>query len=76
MFPFKASQDICFDVARVYMALKDYDKAAELFLLSIRLCGDHHACWYNRGVCLFFMGQFSQARFCFFRVGGRRRSEK
>ena len=51
------------------MALKDYDKAAELFLLSTQLCGDHHACWYNRGVCLFFRGQFPQARFCFFRVG-------
>ena len=68
-FPFHSYQDVCYDVARVYMYAKQYAVASKLFMTSIQFCGDHHASWLNRGVCLYHLHKLAEARFCFVRVG-------
>lgn len=50
------------------MLVEEYQTAADLFLLSNQLYGEHHASWFNRGICLYRLNQTAQARFCFFRV--------
>lgn len=69
MYPFQAYHDVMFDIARFYLVLQEYERAAELFLRSIQTSGEHHASWFNRGVCMFELKRYMQARYCFFRVG-------
>ncbi|CAM9586941.1 unnamed protein product, partial [Ectocarpus fasciculatus] len=64
-FPLQPSKDVAFEIGRIFMGLKDFDSAAELFRDSQRYCGVHHVSWYNMGVCFFYLHHLDQAEKCF-----------
>ncbi|CAM9892816.1 unnamed protein product [Scytosiphon promiscuus] len=64
-FPLQPSKDVAFEIGRIFMGLKDFDSAAELFRDSQRYCGVHHVSWYNMGVCFFYLHHLDQAENCF-----------
>ena len=41
-FPLQASHDVCFELARVCMGMRDHASAVEFFRRSHELCGAHH----------------------------------
>jgi hypothetical protein len=64
-FPLQPSKDIAFEIGRVFMELKDFVRAAQLFRDSQRSCGVHHVSWFNMGVCHRYLNQFKLADECF-----------
>ena len=58
-YPLQRNKDICFEVARLLMGIKDYEHAVELFLLAIslvgRLGGGGESEWMAVGVLLPFL---------------------
>ncbi|CAM9421187.1 unnamed protein product [Discosporangium mesarthrocarpum] len=68
-FPLQPSKDVAFEMGRIFMGLKDFESAADLFrrvlLVSQRYCGVHHVSWYNMGVCHYYLSQIDQAEKCF-----------
>ena len=61
-YPLQRNKDICFEVARLLMGIKDYEHAVELFAKSNEFCGVHHVTCHNMGICEFYSGQLSRAR--------------
>jgi hypothetical protein len=66
--PVKTSPDSCFDIARLLLALMDYDRALNLFELSLKSHGPLPATLFNSALCLYYLGQFPTARDRFDRV--------
>jgi hypothetical protein len=52
----KSSQDVTFEIGRLFMAIKLYDIASWFFNRSIIECGDHHVTQYNLGLCHQYVG--------------------
>lgn len=67
-YPLQRSKDVPFEAGRVFMGLKQYARAAELFDMSQRLCGEHHVSWYNTGICHYYTAQFEDSIRCFDRA--------
>jgi tetratricopeptide (TPR) repeat protein len=64
-FSLQPTKDVCFEVGRVCMALRDYPAALAFFNKSNETCGHHHVTWHNMGVCYFYAGEVSPAAACF-----------
>lgn len=64
-YPLQESKDICFEVGRMLMGLKEYSSAVEFFKRSAELCGQHHVTWHNMGICLFYQDLLEDAEKCF-----------
>ena len=60
-FPLHKNKDVCFEVARVYMGLKDYRTAIRLFDCSIEDCGRHHVTTHNQGICFYYLEEYESA---------------
>ncbi|KAK8813303.1 hypothetical protein WA158_002895 [Blastocystis sp. Blastoise] len=45
-YPLQKTKDVCFEVGRMYMGLKEYDKAIRSFKLSNKYCNEHHISFY------------------------------
>ena len=60
-FPLDDDEDIAFKLARLLYAISDYNKALELFSFSHRHAGDHHATYFNLGLCYDKLGQRRKA---------------
>ena len=65
LYPLSPDKDVSFDLARVCMGLKDYNRAIALFGDSLRLAGDHETTRYNQGICWWFLGDLAKARASF-----------
>lgn len=59
------SKDICFEIGRLLMGLKEYAGAVEFFKRSQELCGQHHVTWHNMGICLYYQDALEDAEKCF-----------
>eukprot|EP00611_Tribonema_gayanum_P026583 TRINITY_DN6367_c0_g1_i2.p2 TRINITY_DN6367_c0_g1~~TRINITY_DN6367_c0_g1_i2.p2 ORF type:complete len:347 (+),score=100.83 TRINITY_DN6367_c0_g1_i2:911-1951(+) len=64
-YPLLPSKDVAFELGRIYMGLKDFAQAVELFSDSQKHCGVHHVSWYNMGVCHYYLNQLDAAAHCF-----------
>lgn len=64
-YPLQTTKDVCFELARVCMGLKDYAAAVEFFGKSNELCGQHHVTWHNLGICYYHCGENPSAIQCF-----------
>ena len=64
-FPLQASHDVCFELARVCMGMRDHASAVEFFRRSHELCGAHHVTWHNMDICYHFIGERESAAACF-----------
>lgn len=51
------SQDLPFELARVWQRLRNHDQAIELYRRSIELFGDSHVTHHNLGLCHYYGGQ-------------------
>ncbi len=60
-FPLQPKRDISFEVARVYMGLKDYRTSIRLFEASTEHCGAHHVTYHNQGICYFYLEDYENA---------------
>ena len=63
------SNDVCFELGRLYMGIGDYSTALELFEESNDMVTPHHVTWFNMGVCAYFLGDLKQAQRYFSKVG-------
>mmetsp|Transcript_12169 Transcript_12169/g.19778 ORF Transcript_12169/g.19778 Transcript_12169/m.19778 type:complete len:588 (+) Transcript_12169:582-2345(+) len=64
-YPLQPSKDARFELARVEMALRHYDRALSLFESSLIECGEHHVTYLNIGICQFYTGDPTQAGMSF-----------
>jgi len=60
-FPLQPKRDVSFEVARVYMGLKDYRTSIRLFDASTNYCGAHHVTYHNQGICYFYLEDYDNA---------------
>ena len=60
-YPLNPSKDVCFELARLLMALTEYGAALTLFAHSRAHCGQHHVTSHNEGLCFFHLGRFRDA---------------
>lgn len=51
-------KDIAFELGRVMMGIKEYQKAMTFFGRSNATCGEHHITFYNLGICSHYLGQY------------------
>ena len=65
----KGSNDVCFELGRLYMGIGDYETALELFEESNDMVSPHHVTWFNMGVCSYFLEDLEQAKRYFTKVG-------
>ena len=63
------AHDVCFELARIHMGLKEYALALELFQDSNNCVSEHHVTWHNMGICCFYLREFDKAKHCFMHVG-------
>lgn len=66
---YQKNHDISFELARMYMGLRDYRTAIELFEDSIKYVEPHAVTWYNIGLCAFYLNNVDYAKQCFVHVG-------
>ena len=71
-FPLQASHDVCFELARVCMGMRDHAAAVEFFSKSSELCGQHHVTFHNMGICYYFINDRASAQACFRQALGLR----
>ena len=64
-YPLQASKDVCFELGRLLMGLKDYASAVEFFKRSNEACGEHHVTWHNMGICYYYIDSLSNSIKCF-----------
>ncbi|CAM9114578.1 unnamed protein product [Discosporangium mesarthrocarpum] len=64
-YQLQQGKDVSFELARLLMALKDFESALHLFQRSSSLCGEHHVTHHNMGMCHFYLGQLQEAKSCF-----------
>ena len=60
-YPLQASKDVCFEIGRLLMGLKEYVMAVDFFKRSHDACGEHHVTWHNTGICFFYLDNFAAA---------------
>ena len=60
-YPLQPKRDVNFEVARVYMGLKDYRTSIRLFDASTEHCGEHHVTYHNQGICFFYLEDYENA---------------
>ena len=65
----RGSNDVCFELGRLYMGIGEDETALELFEESSDVVGPHHVTWFNMGVCAYFLGDVEEAKRCFAKVG-------
>lgn len=68
-YPVKSTFDVCFELARIHMGIREYDTAIKLFSDSNENCADHHVTWHNMGMCYEYKGDFENAKKCYMKVG-------
>lgn len=56
------TKDVAFEVARVLMAMKDFEGAQTLFQISQESFGQHHVTSHNLAMCYFYRGDFQKAK--------------
>ncbi|CBK22198.2 uncharacterized protein [Blastocystis hominis] len=56
------SNDVCFELGRLYMGIGDYQTALELFEESNDMVSQHHVTWFNMGVCAYFLEDLDSAK--------------
>lgn len=61
-YPLQAGKDVDFELGRLLMGLKDYERAEEYFGQSNAVCGEHHVTFHNIGICRFYTGDLERAR--------------
>jgi hypothetical protein len=64
-YPLQASKDVCFEIGRLLMGLKEYVLAVDFFKRSHEACGEHHVTWHNTGICFFYLDNFNAAATAF-----------
>ena len=64
-YPLQANKDVCFEVGRLLMGLKEYNTAIEFFRKSNDACGEHHVTWHNMGICNYYLDQLAASAKCF-----------
>lgn len=64
-YPLVTGKDVCFELGRALMGLRDYASAIEFFNRSNETAGPHHITWHNAGICFFYLGDFDSALECF-----------
>lgn len=64
-YPIKSTYDVCFELARIHMGIKEYDTAIKLFSDSNANCADHHVTWHNMGMCYEYKGDIENAKKCY-----------
>jgi len=64
-YPLQSSKDVCFEIGRLLMGLKDYRGAVGYFERSNELCGQHHVTYHNMGICCYYLDEFETALKCF-----------
>ncbi|CBK25171.2 uncharacterized protein [Blastocystis hominis] len=64
-YPIKSTYDVCFELARIHMGIKEYDTAIALFADSNENCADHHVTWHNMGMCYEYKGDLENAKRCY-----------
>ncbi len=69
-YPLQASKDVCFEIGRLLMGLKEYVMAVDFFKRSHEACGEHHVTWHNMGICFFYLDNFTAASQAFKRSLG------
>ena len=62
------AHDVCFELARIHMGLKEYDLALELFQDSNNCVSEHYVTWHNMGICCYYLKEFEKAQQCFMHV--------
>ena len=64
-YPLQKNKDICFEIGRLYMVLKDYERAIRSFKLSNKYCNEHHVTYHNIGMCYEQLHLYLDARDAF-----------
>ncbi|KNB43254.1 hypothetical protein JH06_4312 [Blastocystis sp. subtype 4] len=64
-YPIKSTYDVCFELARIHMGIKEYDTAIKLFSDSNANCADHHVTWHNMGMCYEYKEDIENAKKCY-----------
>ena len=64
-YPLQASKDVCFELARILMNLREYSAALRNFKRSRLYCGPHHVTAHNEGLCHYYLGDTGSAVACF-----------
>lgn len=64
-YPLQASKDVCFEIGRLLMGLKDYRSAISFFERSNEVCGQHHVTYHNLGICCYYLNDLPSALKCF-----------
>ena len=64
-YPIKSTYDVCFELARIHMGIKEYDTAISLFADSNENCADHHVTWHNMGMCYEYKNDLENAKRCY-----------
>ena len=60
-FPISKTQDVAFDLGRIFMGLKQYPAAINAFSTSVSVCGEHHVSHFNIGLCYYYQAQWKAA---------------
>lgn len=60
-YPLQTNKDICFELGRLLMGLKEFKTAIEYFYQSIHHCGPHNVTWHNIGLCHYFLNDYPSA---------------
>jgi len=60
-YPVNSSLDLYFNIGRLFMALKRYERATEVLWLSRSAFGSHYATYLNIAICYFHCKEFTQA---------------
>lgn len=61
----KPDEDVFFEIARIYMAIHQYEYALDFFQKSLKKFGRHHVTFHNIGLCYFHMQMFQKAQNAF-----------
>lgn len=64
-YPLEEGKDVCFELGRLLMGLRDYATAIDFFSHSVEVCGQHHVTYHNMGLCYYYMDELERALACF-----------
>jgi hypothetical protein len=64
-YPLQPGKDVCFELARLLMNVRDYAPALKNFARSRAFCGDHHVTAHNEGLCYVALGDLPAAAAAF-----------
>jgi hypothetical protein len=60
-YPLQPGKDVCFELARLQMNVRDYRAALKNFARSRAYCGEHHVTAHNEGLCHVALGALPAA---------------